>query len=490
LTESAVTVKLHFDMDLVSDRQRQFEEYLRDGITAAKNGQRKLAWSLLNRASYLNNTDARPYMWLSRIAADPKERIGYLELASGLDPTDSAIRHELALLNGKIDPKELIPEGVERIKPPEVDEVQAEGHAFLCPRCGGRMTFEVVPELMTCEYCGYQEGEKRKSKHTSRSLAELADESEQEMDFILPTIAGHRWAQADQQLSCERCGALSLLPAGQKTLQCPYCGSNQVIWANSAKSLIEPQLIGLMKVDQAQAKQLAHRWLGRGFFSPDTLISGSVAMQLRPGYYSFWTYDGMVEVAWSCEVANRDEEFWGQADDKAYDWERVSGKERRFFDDVLVPGVKALDLEKVDALEPFDLKNLEAYDPKYLAGWPAVVYNRPLSEASLLAREKILWKMRPKNFEVIEPGRIKRNVSIGSHRWGGLTFKHILLPLWIGQYRFQGKIYSIMVNGQTGVVVGDRPSDKVKIVFTIMTGALFLVLIFVFIFLLSESNIF
>jgi ribosomal protein L37E len=218
LTESAVTVKLHFDMDLVSDRQRQFEEYLRDGITAAKNGQRKLAWSLLNRASYLNNTDARPYMWLSRIADDPKERFWYLELALGLDPTDSAIRRELALLNGKLDPKELIPEGVERIKPPGVDEVQAEGHAFLCPRCGGRMTFEVVPELMTCAYCGYQEGEKRKSKHTSRSLAELADESEQEMDFILPTIAGHRWAQADQQLSCERCGALSLLPAGQKTL--------------------------------------------------------------------------------------------------------------------------------------------------------------------------------------------------------------------------------------------------------------------------------
>jgi tetratricopeptide (TPR) repeat protein len=75
-----------------TDRERQFEEYLRDGITAAKSGQHKLAESLLNRAIYLNNNDARPYIWLSSITNNPKEQIEYLERAVAIDPTNAAAR--------------------------------------------------------------------------------------------------------------------------------------------------------------------------------------------------------------------------------------------------------------------------------------------------------------------------------------------------------------------------------------------------------------
>ena len=74
------------------DRQRQFNEYLRDGITAAKNGQRKLAQSLLNRAIYLDNADSRPYLWLSATTDDPQEQMGYLERAVALDPANASAR--------------------------------------------------------------------------------------------------------------------------------------------------------------------------------------------------------------------------------------------------------------------------------------------------------------------------------------------------------------------------------------------------------------
>ncbi len=73
-----------------TDTERQFEEYLRDGISAAKSGQRKLAQSLLNRAIYLNQADARPYIWLSATTDDPKEQIEYLERATAIDPTNAA----------------------------------------------------------------------------------------------------------------------------------------------------------------------------------------------------------------------------------------------------------------------------------------------------------------------------------------------------------------------------------------------------------------
>ncbi|MCZ7552158.1 MAG: hypothetical protein M5U05_06155 [Anaerolineales bacterium] len=73
--------------------------------------------------------------------------------------------------------------------------------------------------------------------------------------------------------------------------------------------------------------------------------------------------------------------------------------------------------------------------------------------------------MRPQMYSLIEPGRDKRNVNIGGGEWSGMTFKHLLLPLWIGEYRFQGKNFQVLVNGQTGKVTGEKPSDSVKIVF-------------------------
>jgi fatty acid desaturase len=47
--------------------------------------------------------------------------------------------------------------------------------------------------------------------------------------------------------------------------------------------------------------------------------------------------------------------------------------------------------------------------------------------------------------------------------WSGLTFKHLLLPVWIGAYRFQGKIYQVVVNARTGEVHGERPWSVAKL---------------------------
>jgi len=450
------------------DGERQFNEYLRDGITAAKTGQNKLAQSLLNRALLLNNADSRPYLWLSATTDDPREQLDYLERAVSLDPTNNAARRGLAVLKGMIDPEKLIPEGGQAVVQPVAGEVQAEGDSYLCPRCGGRMAFSVLSEQLTCEYCGYYE-EQDADEAQAEQLHSLADESERVLDFVMPTTTGHLWALAQHQLVCGRCGAHSLLPPGQKTNQCPYCGSNQILKSTAQEDLVEPQLLAVMKVDEQKAKLLAHRWLGKGFFSPDNLLSSSVSLRLRPGYYSFWTFDGTVEISWTCEVAEGSGNY--------RQWHVVNGAETRFFNDVLVSGVKALRMEDVNGLAPFDLENVEAFNPDFLAGWPAVLYDRSLSDSSLVGRDQVLNEIEPQLYGLIEVGREKRNVRIGGSQWSGLTFKHILLPLWTGEYQFQGKTYRVLINGQTGKVTGEKPRDSVKIVFFLMMIALFFVLL-------------
>ena len=43
------------------------------------------------------------------------------------------------------------------------------------------------------------------------------------------------------------------------------------------------------------------------------------------------------------------------------------------------------------------------------------------------------------------------------------TFRHLLLPVWVGAYRFGDKVYQLAVNARTGAVHGDRPYSTAKI---------------------------
>lgn len=457
---------------LYTDRERQFEEYLRDGITAVKSGQRKLALSLLNRAIYLNNGDARPYVWLSATTDDPKEQLEYLERAVALDPSNAAARRGLALLTGKIDPSRLMAEGQGLALTQAVEAVQANGQSYTCPRCGGRVSYDISAQQLACEYCGYVEnaGASQPQKQPGEGV----------LDFVMPTTRGHRRAGAQQYFSCERCGAQLILPSGHKTTECSYCGSNHLVASPEQAELVEPQAIALMQVDEAQANKLARRWLGGGIFAPDNLLYASRHLQLRPAYYSCWLFDGTVELRWTCEVAD--------GNGRTKRWIASSGAETRFFDNVLVPGVKAISERELESVGPFTLEDLKDYSPDCLAGWTAVLYDISLSEASLAAREEVVRKLRPQMYHLVEMGREKRNLNIGSGSWSGITFKHLLLPLWIGTYHFQGKPYRLLVNGQTGKVAGEKPRDRFKMVMGFLTLLMLAFLLMMLIWMLSGDH--
>jgi len=48
-------------------------------------------------------------------------------------------------------------------------------------------------------------------------------------------------------------------------------------------------------------------------------------------------------------------------------------------------------------------------------------------------------------------------------RLSGVTFKHVLLPVWIAAFRYHDKVFRFLVNGQTGKVTGKAPLSWFKI---------------------------
>lgn len=98
-------------------RRQRLEGWLRDGVAAAKAGQRREAQDLLGRYVEQEPNNPAAWIWLSSVVDDLAERQRYLENALVLDPENEAARRGLELLRARqpepapqVPPFETIPE--------------------------------------------------------------------------------------------------------------------------------------------------------------------------------------------------------------------------------------------------------------------------------------------------------------------------------------------------------------------------------------------
>ena len=49
-----------------------------------------------------------------------------------------------------------------------------------------------------------------------------------------------------------------------------------------------------------------------------------------------------------------------------------------------------------------------------------------------------------------------RNFSMTAD-FGEETWRYVLLPVYLAAYKFEGKVYQVMLNGQTGAIAGQKP---------------------------------
>jgi hypothetical protein len=65
-------------------------------------------------------------------------------------------------------------------------------------------------------------------------------------------------------------------------------------------------------------------------------------------------------------------------------------------------------------------------------------------------------------------GGDEQRITSADTRYAEETFKHLLLPIWTAAYKYNGKSYRFLVNGQTGEVQGERPYSVWKIAFAVI----------------------
>jgi len=134
-------------------------------------------------------------------------------------------------------------------------------------------------------------------------------------------------------------------------------------------------------------------------------------------------------------------------------------------DDVLVPATTSVSRTRLASLEPWDLPSLKPYEPIFLPGFKAQRYQVDLPAGFEEAKTIIAPFIREDVKEDIGGDEQRIHEIVTSY--SAVTFKHLLLPVFIGAYRFRERVYQVLVNARTGEVQGDRPYSFWKIFFLV-----------------------
>ena len=234
---------------------------------------------------------------------------------------------------------------------------------------------------------------------------------------------------------------------------------------------IKPKGVLPFALSEEEARKAMSDWLGRLWFAPNGLQQyARKGRKLSGIYVPYWTFDAATRSAYSGERGTVYYEGRGEKRRMRVRWRRVSGRVARAFDDVLVLASQSLPKRFTDALQPWDLAALEPYQPQYLAGFRAEGYQIELKDAFGEARTHMDAVIRRDvRFDI---GGDQQRIHQVRTEVSDVTFKHVLLPVWMAAYKFRGESYRFVVNGRTGRVQGERPWSAWKIAVAVVLGLL------------------
>jgi predicted RNA-binding Zn-ribbon protein involved in translation (DUF1610 family) len=360
-----------------------------------------------------------------------------------------------------------------------------EQYRWPCASCGADLTYAPGQTDLVCAHCGHAQP----IAHAS-AKAKASALSEIPLSRGLAAAEDQEIVDTVRSASCPSCGSVIEFSGANHATECPFCATPIVVDTGAHRRL-KPQALVPFALTEDQARDALSKWLGSLWFAPNGLLDYTRKGRKMAGIYvPFWSFDADSASRYSGQrgehyyetrsvsvMVNGKRETRQERVQKT-SWHPASGRVARFFDDMLILASKSLPERLGDDLTPWDLARLEPYTSDYLAGFQAEGYTVVLRDGHSEARGRM---------EAIITADVRRDIGGDEQRvssidttWRDESFKHILLPIWTAAYKYSGKSFQFLVNGQTGEVQGERPYSWWKIGFAalavaaIIAGAVYL----------------
>jgi ribosomal protein L37AE/L43A len=339
-------------------------------------------------------------------------------------------------------------EGITAFAPKPVQTQEHSPRTYQCPSCGASTKFNVAAAGIACEHCGY----------TAATISDIVGRSAAEQEFTLATlsIAEQGWGVERKTLTCENCGAVISLPQDVLSSSCSFCASHKVNLSTAPDDILRPKFLIPFKISPDKIRSLAQAWLGKGWYHPPELASNSLIQKFNGIYLPYWTFDAQIDAAWRAQVGHertvRDKDGNSRT---VIDWRWEKGQAHLNIDDLPLAATSKISHHLLAKLLPFQFQALTAYSPDFLAGWQALNFNITLPDAWEEAKQAMRESAQQACRSQIHSAHV-RNFSMTAD-FNDEAWRCILLPVYLAVYKHEGKVFQVMVNGQTGTVSGQKP---------------------------------
>ncbi|MFD2587881.1 DNA helicase PriA [Croceitalea marina] len=337
-----------------------------------------------------------------------------------------------------------------------------------CINCGAELKYQPGTKNVSCDYCGHKE---------EISLDENGFE-ELELYPYLKEMGAQKHSEEISMLHCKNCGANQHVEENYKSLHCVYCSMPLILEDAYKEDWILPGAVLPFQINQKKSFQIFKKWVNSLWFAPNNLKKAALDPQFTKGLYlPYWTFDAQLKASYSGQrgeyyyQTKRVRNAQGKTVTKRVRktrWYPASGNIAGFVDDTLVEASKQKKGRIPNKIARWNLKLLQPFSSSFLRGFVTEKYTIPLKQGHLSAKgeaQRIAERWCRQDI-----GGDTQRVTSMNMKLSQETFKHILLPVYISAYRFNGKEYNFFINGENGTISGTRPYSFWKIFFAVIFG--------------------
>jgi len=283
------------------------------------------------------------------------------------------------------------------------------------------------------------------------------------------------------ELSCEGCGATLTVDAAVRTAVCPYCASPSVVERPAGRDRPSPTFTVGFVLPKEGARAAVKLWLAsRSIFSQSGVKTATID-NIKGVYVPAYLYTAISKAEYQAEIGEnyQETETYTTTDSQGRvqthtrvvtktEYRTLQGEHASYINDVLVTASRGIANDELELIEPFDLRALRRYSPALISGWIAEEPTMTLEECIQLARGEALGKLGAMLHDFM-PGDSHHNLQYRT-RLEHETADLVHVPVWVLAVRHDPKkpLIRVLVNGQSGRVLGKAPLSWIKITLTVL----------------------
>lgn len=322
-----------------------------------------------------------------------------------------------------------------------------------CPICNSGIEFKPEDETIQCQRCDAV-------IEKEAALILNAAEVQSQENFTWDTT-GSAWqpGEADglRSFTCQACGAQFLADETADAAECPHC-AKALLMDEQLPLNLKPDLVIPFKIAKNDAiAALSKHYRGK-LLLPKVFRDQNYVKQITPVFVPVWLFDtkGPVEAYYRGTKLNE----WS---DEEYNYKETSfyvaaRKGTISYVNVPVDGASRMDDRFMQSLRPFDFSEAIPFEKSCLSGCLAAQYDVEAAASASTAAKWINSSLKNGLLNTVSGYTGTTEITCNFELTGKARLA--LLPVWLLNTRWNGQVFTFMMNGQTGKFVGDLPMDK------------------------------